>query len=74
MRQLNEQDLNDILNGAAFLASGGGGSRAMGEDIRDWILEESGTVDLIDVGEVTAEGWSVVSLREERQVISSSRL
>ena len=61
MRQLNEQDLNDILNGAAFLASGGGGSRAMGEDIRDWILEEPNPINLIEVDEVQAVDWSVVS-------------
>lgn len=61
MIQLGQQELNDILNGSAFLASGGGGSRAMGEEIRDWILDAFGTVELIDIEEVNPEGWSVVS-------------
>ncbi|GET39721.1 DUF917 domain-containing protein [Microseira wollei] len=60
MAQLGRQELADILNGSAFLASGGGGSREMGEQILNWILEKSETVELIKIEEVAAEQWGVV--------------
>ena len=60
MAQLGRQELVDILNGAAFLASGGGGSRDMGQQILNWILEKSETVELITIEEVAAEQWGVV--------------
>lgn len=37
-RELDEQDLRDVLDGAALLGSGGGGPRAMGECMIDAIL------------------------------------
>ncbi|MFB2975385.1 DUF917 domain-containing protein [Microseira sp. BLCC-F43] len=60
MAQLGRQELVDILNGAAFLASGGGGSRDMGQQILNWILEKSEAVELITIEEVAAEQWGVV--------------
>ncbi|MBZ8181535.1 DUF917 domain-containing protein [Oscillatoria salina] len=60
MRQLGEQELEDLLNGAAFLASGGGGSRQMGEEILQAILAKSETVTLLDFQEVEQPQWGVV--------------
>ncbi|MEC4983890.1 MAG: DUF917 domain-containing protein [Oscillatoria sp. PMC 1068.18] len=60
MRQLRKQELADILNGAAFLASGGGGSRKMGEEILAAILQKSETVTLLDFQEIDQNQWGVV--------------
>ncbi|HLO49850.1 MAG TPA: DUF917 domain-containing protein [Kamptonema sp.] len=60
MRELGPQELEDILNGAAFFASGGGGSRKMGESLIQEILNIAGGVILIDVEEVQPDDWGAV--------------
>ena len=54
MRQLSATELEDIVNGAAFLGSGGGAPLAMGKALVKLIAEP---VQLIDITEVGAEQW-----------------
>ncbi|MDB9511975.1 DUF917 domain-containing protein [Kamptonema animale CS-326] len=61
MRQLGPEELEDILNGAAFFASGGGGSRTLGETLIQEILKIAGGVTLIDVTEVQPDDWGAVA-------------
>jgi DUF917 family protein len=58
MRQLSAQDLEDIVYGAAFLASGGGGPLSMGLELAKLIAEP---VQLINVEEVGADTWGAVA-------------
>ena len=60
MQRLGKVELEDILNGAAFFGSGGGGSRKMGQDLSDEILQHAETVDPIGVEEVSADTLSLV--------------
>ena len=60
MQKLGKTELEDILNGAAFLASGGGGSRKMGQDLIEEILRYAEVVVLMDVMEVGADEWGAV--------------
>lgn len=60
MQKLGQTELEDILNGAAFFGSGGGGSRQMGKQLIDAILKHSQTVNLLDVTDVSADDWGAV--------------
>ncbi len=60
MQKLDKSALEDILNGAAFFGSGGGGSRKMGQDLIDEILQHAETVHLIDVNDVGADQWGAI--------------
>lgn len=58
MRKLSAQDLEDIVYGAAFLGSGGGGPLSMGLEIVKLITEP---VQLITPDEVDADSWGAVT-------------
>ena len=58
MRKLSAQDLEDIVHGAAFLGSGGGGPLSMGLEIVKLITEP---VQLITVDEVDVDLWGAVT-------------
>ena len=47
MATLNQQDLEDILNGACIFACGGGGPYELGEKLLQDV-QGAGTVDLVD--------------------------
>ncbi|MFB2919910.1 DUF917 domain-containing protein [Aerosakkonema funiforme] len=59
MRELYDQDLQDIVNGAAFLGSGGGGSLELGYQLASLI---TCPVLLKDVEELDAQEWGAVIL------------
>lgn len=56
----NPQDLEDLLNGAVFLASGGGGARDNGNALKDAILEVSEQVAYIDPTQVDPKQFASV--------------
>lgn len=58
MRKLSAQDLEDIVQGAAFLGSGGGGPLSMGLEIVKFITEP---VQLITYEEVDVGSWGAVA-------------
>ncbi|MCL1469071.1 DUF917 domain-containing protein [Argonema antarcticum] len=60
MQKLDKSALEDILNGAAFFGSGGGGSRKMGQDLIDEILRHTEVVVSIDVTDVGDDEWGAV--------------
>lgn len=59
MKELYNQDLEDIVNGAAFLGSGGGGSLELGNQLASFITYP---VQLKDIEQLGAEDWGAVIL------------
>lgn len=55
-----QQDLEDIFNGAVFLASGGGGARDNGKALKDAILEISEQVAYIDPSQADPKKFASV--------------
>lgn len=55
MKELNRQDLIDILNGAAILGAGGGGDLSEGLDFIDTALAANKRFRLVDIGDVPDE-------------------
>lgn len=61
LRQITRQNLEDLNNGAAFFASGGGGSVFLVREIIDKIMELDKPMTLIDYKDVPASGMMAVS-------------
>jgi hypothetical protein len=60
-RTLSYQDLEDILNGAAIIACGGGGPISVGQQIIDYFKKNNKTVQLLDPKEFGAKDMTCVS-------------
>lgn len=58
---LDRQAMEDILVGATFLGSGGGGPRDVGQQIIDALVAKGTLPELVDVGELPAGAWGAVS-------------
>lgn len=52
MRELHEQDLDDLALGAAILGTGGGGDPYIGKLLAQQALREHGPVTVVDAGDV----------------------
>jgi len=61
VRTLSYQDLEDILNGAAIIACGGGGPISVGQQIIAYFKKRKKTVQLIDPQEFGAKDMTCVS-------------
>ncbi len=61
MRTLSSQDLNDLLNGACILGSGGGGPLTIGAEMIKDILKISNTVQLAEPSEIDGSAQMAVS-------------
>lgn len=61
VRTLSYQDLEDILNGAAILACGGGGPISVGQQMIAYFKRRKKTVQLIDPAEFGAKDMACVS-------------
>lgn len=61
MRNLSKNDLNNILNGATFLGSGGGGPRSIGKQIIETIGKSGNPVTLASPDEVPDDAWLAIA-------------
>ena len=59
--QLDRQHLEDILVGATFLGSGGGGPRRIGQQIIDSLIEAGTLPKLVALEDLPADAWGAVS-------------
>lgn len=57
----SEQALTDLLNGAAFLGSGGGGPVGLGQTLLDTILKDGKPVEVVELDELPDSAWMAVS-------------
>ena len=60
MYKINQDDMKLIVNGASFLASGGGGGVSSANDVINNIMTFSQTVDVATVDEITASSECLV--------------
>ncbi len=56
-----KQELSDLLNGAAFLGSGGGGPVNLGKQLLETILKAGKPVEVIQPGDLPDAAWMAVS-------------